>query len=170
MPRIFQDDPDAVQKLEDKLAKLESEKAYWKGLKPEPRTFQHENDNMKRSFMLPLTNQNIRSVKQKIDMIKSRQERGASLERKTTFVGGKKRFYYSEEQSKPLTDVDNDPTTYAKHGFMGMVNKKTKFTVGEGGKKEFVNRKKVNVFDVNDMFSKSKSKKKSNNIFGMGGF
>ena len=40
----------------------------------------------------------------------------------------------------------------AKDGFMGTVNMKTLFTVGEGGKKEHVTRKK------------------KNNIFGMGGF
>ena len=67
-------------------------------------------------------------------------------------------------------DDDVKGNISARHGFSGTVSKKTKFTVGEGNKKEFVSRKKVNVFDVNGMFSKSKSKKKSNNIFGMGGF
>ena len=38
---------------------------------------------------------------------------------------------------------------YAKNGFMGMIDKKTKITVGEGGKKEHVTRKKKNnIFDV----------------------
>ncbi len=32
---------------------------------------------------------------------------------------------------------------FAEHGFMGIVNKKTKLTVGEKGKKEF-----VNIFDI----------------------
>lgn len=176
---IFQDDPDAIAKLEAKLAGLEKEKAYWKGLKPERRTFGNaETDNMRRSFMLPLTNQNIRSVKQKIEMIKARQDRGATLERKTTFVGGKKRFYYEE---KPLTDVDGDPKTFAKNGYSGIVGKKTLFVVGEGNKKEFVSRKSVNVFDVNQMFSnkpsksvvsmtKNLEKKKTKDFDFMGGF
>ena len=59
-----------------------------------------------------------------------------------------------------------DEDIEARRGFMGMVNKKTKFTVGEGNKKEFVSRKKVNVFDVN-MFNKPR---KNTNIFDMGGF
>ncbi len=39
---------------------------------------------------------------------------------------------------------------FAKGGFMGTVSMKTLFTVGEGGKKEHVTRKKLkhNVFDV----------------------
>jgi hypothetical protein len=61
----------------------------------------------------------------------------------------------------------------AKDGFMGKVSMKTLFTVGEGNKKEFVSRKQINIFDVgmfNSKPSKSKSKKKSNNIFDVGGF
>ncbi len=95
--RIFQDDPDAVSKLEVKLAKLEKEKAYWKGLKPVPRTYQaNEPDGALRSFELPNINANIRSVKQKIELIKSRQEKNIGLERKTTFKNGRKVFYYEE--------------------------------------------------------------------------
>ena len=37
----------------------------------------------------------------------------------------------------------------AKNGFMGMIDTKTKFTVGEKGKREHVTRKKSNnIFDV----------------------
>jgi hypothetical protein len=37
----------------------------------------------------------------------------------------------------------------AKNGFMGMINHKTMFTVGEKGKREHVTRKKKNnIFDV----------------------
>lgn len=59
----------------------------------------------------------------------------------------------------------------AKNGFRGNIFSPTQFIVGEGNKKEFVSRKKINIFDV-DMFNKKgkKSKKKSNNIFDMGGF
>ena len=48
--------------------------------------------------------------------------------------------------------LKNTNQTFAKHGFRGTVSMKTLFTVGEGGKKEYVTRKK------------------SNNIFDMGGF
>jgi len=95
--RIFQDDPDAVAKLEKKLEGLEKQKAYWKGLKPVPRTYQaNEPDGAKRSFMLPNLNANIRTVRQKIKLIKSRQDRNIVLERKTTFKDGRKVFYYQE--------------------------------------------------------------------------
>jgi len=50
---------------------------------------------------------------------------------------------------------------FARNGFSGIVNRKTLFTVGEGGKKEYVNRKKVNVFDVDNMFNDKQKKKKS---------
>ncbi len=97
LERIFQDDPDAVQKLEVKLTRLEKEKAYWKGLKPLPRTYQaNEPDGAKRSFMLPNLNANIRTVRQKIELIESRQEKNIGLERKTTFKDGRKVFYYQE--------------------------------------------------------------------------
>ena len=99
--RIFQDDPDAVSKLEVKLARLEKEKAYWKGLKSVPRTYQaNEPDGAKRSFMLPNLNANIRTVRQKIELIKGRQEKNIGLERKTTFKNGRKVFYYEEVEKK----------------------------------------------------------------------
>ena len=70
---------------------------------------------------------------------------------------------------KSLTDFDNDPTTFAKDGFFGMVNKKRKFVVGEKGKREF-----VNIMPKNNMFEfargtprpKTKSKAK-NNMFDL---
>lgn len=93
---IFQDDPEAIQKYKLKLAKLEKEKAYWKSLKPEKRTFHNETDNMKRSYMLPLVGQNIRTVKKQLEKAKARQDQGITLERKRTFKDGKPRFYYKE--------------------------------------------------------------------------
>ena len=168
---IFQDDPDAIPKLETKLAQLEKEKEYWKGLKPEKRTYQNETDNMKRSYMLPLVNQNIRSVKKKIEQIRARQESGKELERNVTFKNGRKVFFYTEK----------DKEIQAKNGFMGLINNKTNFVVGEGNKKEFVSVKPKNNFDFFsvpntkmqmgnfDFFSAPKKKKgKSNNIFDMG--
>ena len=97
LARIFQDDPDAVEKLERKLEELEKQKAYWKGLKPLPRTYGiNEPDGAKRSFMLPNLNATIRDVRMKIAKIKERQEKNIGLERKTTFKDGRKVFYYQE--------------------------------------------------------------------------
>ncbi len=114
LQRIFQDDPDAIPKLEKKLERLEKEKAYWKGLKPLPRTYQaNEPDGAKRSFMLPNLNANIRTVRQKIELIKSRQERNIGLERKTTFKDGRKVFYFQEvkrdEGERKERDVEITP-------------------------------------------------------------
>jgi hypothetical protein len=41
---------------------------------------------------------------------------------------------------------------FAKGGFMGTVNMKTLFTVGEKGKREHVTRKNNNIFDVGFKF------------------
>ncbi len=116
LQRIFQDDPDAIPKLEKKLERLEKEKAYWKGLKPLPRTYQaNEPDGAKRSFMLPNLNANIRTVRQKIELIKSRQERNIGLERKTTFKDGRKVFFYQEVERKARDVLDPDLDLIIEH-------------------------------------------------------
>ncbi len=94
---IFQDDPNAIAKLEAKLVGLKKEQAYWKALKKLPRTYQHdEPDGAKRCYMLPSITTNIREVNKKIQKIQARNEAGVTLERKTRFIGGKKRFFYKE--------------------------------------------------------------------------
>ncbi len=100
MSNIYLDDPLALQKLNIKLSNLELEKKYWKDLKPEKRTFQHENDNMRRSFMLPLCNANIRSVKEKIKKVLSLQDENKQLIRSYFWKNGKKIFKYTEEDQK----------------------------------------------------------------------
>ena len=94
--RIFMDDPDAISKLEVKLVGLEKEKAYWKTItKCVPRTYENTPEDAK-WYMPQNINANIRIVKRKIEILKTRKEQGITLERKTTFVGGKKRFFYKE--------------------------------------------------------------------------
>lgn len=95
--KIFDDDPNAVEMLKTKLASLEKEKAYWKGLKQEKRTYQIETDGMKRCYMLPNLNQQINGIKKRIISIESRDQAGLKLVRQTTFKGGKKVFWYNEE-------------------------------------------------------------------------
>jgi hypothetical protein len=94
MSNIFLDDPKALEKCEIKMQKLIKEKAYWKGLKPEPRNYQNETDNMKRCYMLPLCNQNIRSLKIKMEKIQSLQKNNVTLERKAFWHDGVKMFKY----------------------------------------------------------------------------
>jgi len=95
--RIFQDDPDAIAKLEQKLVGLKKEQAYWKSLKKLPRTYQHdEPDGAKRCYMLPSITTNIREVNKKIQTIKARQDAGVTLERKPVYMGGKRHFKYVE--------------------------------------------------------------------------
>lgn len=109
MTRIFQDDPDAISKLEAKLILLEKEKSYWKNLKPEARTYHNETDNMKRCFMLPLCNQNIRSCRLKIQAITNMKNEGITLERKITYKNGRPCFYYAKKENpEPQTSVTKE--------------------------------------------------------------
>jgi len=78
------------------------------------------------------------------------------------------------EAKNIIDEVDSDPNFQAKNGFMGMINTKSIFTVGEKRKKEFVSVKpSKNDFDnffKNDFGKSKKSKKKNNNIFDVGVF
>ncbi len=58
---------------------------------------------------------------------------------------------------------------FAKNGFMGMIDTKTKFTVGEKGKREFVSRTpSKSILDQQMDFFSTPNKKKGNNIFDVG--
>ena len=93
---IFQDDPDAITKLEQKLAELEKEKAYWKTVKKiVPRDYSRTPGDAK-WYMPANVSARIRSVKKKMELIKARQEAGVTLERKEVFVGGRRFFKYVE--------------------------------------------------------------------------
>ena len=98
MPNIYQDDPDAIEKLNVKLEKLEKEKAYWKTVKKTvPRDYSSTQGDAK--WYMPANIQtNIRNTKKKIELIQSRLDKGVTLKRKTTFKDGKKRFYYKEDE------------------------------------------------------------------------
>jgi len=160
---IFQDDPNAIEKLEEKIADLELEKTEILSRPIKPRDFSFSDEDM-RSVDLTSVTTKIRKARQKIAEIQNRAESGKKLVRKPVFVNNKKRFRFEEEN--------------AKNGFMGSVNTKTLFTVGEGGKKELVTRKKSNNvfnimnFDMNPIPKNLRKKKsKSDNIFDfMGGF
>ena len=93
---IYQDDPDAIAKLEQKLVELEKEKAYWKTIKKiVPRDYSRTPGDAK-WYMPANVSARIRSVKKKMELIKARQEADITLERKEVFVGGKRFFKYVE--------------------------------------------------------------------------
>jgi hypothetical protein len=93
---IFQDDPDAIPKLEQKLQDLEKQRAYWKTVKKTvPRDYSATEGDRK-WFMPQNINANIRTVKKKLEVIKNRKEKNIGLKRKTTFKNGRKVFYYEE--------------------------------------------------------------------------
>lgn len=93
---IFQDDPDAIAKLEQKLVELEKEKAYWKTVKKiVPRDYSHTPGDAK-WYMPANVSARIRSVKKKMELINARQEAGVTLQRKEVFVDGKRFFKYVE--------------------------------------------------------------------------
>lgn len=96
---IYQDDPEAVTKLNAKLVELEKEKAYWKTIKKcVPRDYSRTPEDAK-WYMPGLVNAKIRAAKKKIETIKVRQEAGITLERQTIFKEGQKRFFYKEVQN-----------------------------------------------------------------------
>ena len=101
MSVIFQDDPQALQKLAAKLAKLEKEKAYWKTIKKNvPRKYDQSPEDA-RWYMLTNVTTRIREVKKKIAKIEERKASGKILVRNDTFKDGHKRFFYTEIEKEP---------------------------------------------------------------------
>ncbi len=102
MSVIFQDDPQALEKLALKLEKLEKEKAYWKSIKKNvPRKYDQSPEDA-RWYMLTNVTTRIREVKKKITKIEERKASGKTLERNTTFKNGRRVFFYSEVEKETL--------------------------------------------------------------------
>jgi len=96
MSIIYQDDPQALEKLALKLAGLEKQKAYWKTIKKTvPRDYSNTEGD-KKWYMPQLIQTNIRNTKKKMESIKARQKQGKTLTRKPTFKNGHKVFFYEE--------------------------------------------------------------------------
>lgn len=73
------------------------------------------------------------------------------------------------EAKNIIDEVDSDPNFQAKNGFMGMINTKSVFTVGEQNKKEFVSVKKNNsIFDQQMDFFSTPKKKKARSVINLG--
>tara|TARA_B110000467_G_C18192437_1_gene406888 strand:- start:346 stop:606 length:261 start_codon:yes stop_codon:yes gene_type:complete len=81
MSRIFQDDPNAIEMLNAKIAKQEIQRA-------EIKSREHK------SYELTNLGACIRTNKKTLAKLIERKEKGITLERATTFVNGSKRFYY----------------------------------------------------------------------------
>lgn len=96
MSVIYQDDPQALEKLGVKLEKLEKEKAYWKGIKKnKPRKYDQSPEDQ-RWYMLTNVTTRIREVKKKIEIIENREKNGKELVRNTTFKDGRRCFFFTE--------------------------------------------------------------------------
>ncbi len=99
---IFQDDPNAVSKMETKVKYLEDQQDYWKKIIKFPAR-DYENRNQlgdAKWYAMSNNSANLRDAKKKLAKIQEREASGKTLERKPTYKGGKKRFYY-EEKDKP---------------------------------------------------------------------
>lgn len=102
MSVIYQDDPQALEKLAVKLEKLEKEKTYWKGIKKNvPRKYDQSPQDA-RWYMLTNVTTRIRLVKKKIEIIENRAKDGKILVRNDTFKEGHKRFFYTEIKKEIL--------------------------------------------------------------------
>jgi len=96
--RIFDDDPEAIIKLEAWLIPLKERQAYWRKVKKVPRTYQHdEPEGARKSFILPSITTKIREITKRIDKLQFFKDEGIKQIRKVTFRGGGKHFWYAYE-------------------------------------------------------------------------
>lgn len=87
LTRIFQDDPDAIPRLEQKIANQEKEKL-------EIKARDHKGWELSNLGAL------IRTNKKTLEKLKARKNQGITLERKPTFNHGGKKFYYVEVKNE----------------------------------------------------------------------
>lgn len=81
MPRIFMDSPDAQEQLQKKLHWLLTEKELIKA-----------RDH--KTWELTNLGATIRTVKKKLEKLQERADNGITLERRVTYAGNRKSFYY----------------------------------------------------------------------------
>ena len=96
MPRIFMDDPEAADLLTKKLNRLLLERDQIKA-----------RDH--KTWELSNLGATIRIVKQKLETLEIRADKGITLERRTTYAGNRKSFYYIRvnkdgQELKPFSD------------------------------------------------------------------
>jgi len=94
---VFRDDPNAIEKQKQKVKNFEAEQDYWKQIGKEPRRSFDSTLGDSRWWALGNTSTNLREAKKKLMKLESDKEKGIKLERKSVFIGGKKRFKFEEK-------------------------------------------------------------------------
>lgn len=97
---VFRDDPNAIEKMKDKVKNFENEQEYWKKITKFPnRDYQnHRQLGDEKFFALTGASTNLREAKKKLDKLESDKKEGVKLSRETTFINGKKRFFFKEHK------------------------------------------------------------------------
>ena len=105
---IFQDDPNAIPKLEKKIKYLEDQQDYWKKITKFPARDYHTRPHQlgdAKWYEASSVSTNLRETKKKLAKIQERKEAGTTLERKVTYKGGKPRFYYKENPKEGTSET-----------------------------------------------------------------
>jgi len=95
---VFRDDPNAIQKQEQRVENFENEQDYWKQIVKEPHRSFRPTLGDSRWFALTGASTNLREANKKLEKLKSDKEKGIELERKPVFIEGKKRFKFEEKK------------------------------------------------------------------------
>jgi len=97
---VFRDDPNAIQKQEQRVKNFENEQDYWKQIVKEPHRSFRPTLGDSRWFALTGASTNLREANKKLLKLKSDKEKGIILTRVPTFKEGKKRFFFKEEKGE----------------------------------------------------------------------
>jgi len=95
---VFRDDPNAIEKQEQKVKNFENEQDYWKGIVKEPSRSFGRTLGDARWWALGNTSTNLREAKKKLVNLESEKKEGIVLKRNPTFIEGKKRFFFTKEK------------------------------------------------------------------------
>ena len=102
---VFLDDPNAIPMMKKRIANLEKQRTYWKGIKKTvPRTYDSSLGDQ-RWYMLDNVSTKLRTAKKKLEQLEQNKRDGVKLQRNTTYKHGKPRFYYTTEEL--LEGLDN---------------------------------------------------------------
>jgi len=94
--KVFRDDPNAISMMKTKVENKEKMVLYWKSIIKFPaRTYGRALGDTK-WYALTGASTEVREAKKKLEKLESDKKAGKTLERKSTFTTGKKRFYYKE--------------------------------------------------------------------------
>ena len=96
--KVFRDDPNAISMMKTKLENKEKMVLYWKSILQFPARDTQRGSSLGDSKFYALTGASteVREAKKKLAKLESDKKAGKTLERKSTFTTGKKRFYYKE--------------------------------------------------------------------------